>query len=176
MLGNFNVQRDVAAVRRQFADKRKQIDLAAARAINRTLTTVRSVATKEVVKRTGITPQRAVRDRLHIRKATPNYLIGEIGVERYTPNLARFAARQTKRGVSATAWGKRKVYPRTFLGNQGRTVFKRVGKSRVPIRPVWGPRMHRAFVEREVTRAMDAVARDRFRVEFRRELKVRGVT
>ena len=172
----FDVRGDIASARRQFAGKEKQINLAAARAINRALTTVRSVATKEIVKRTGIKPQRAVRDRLHIRKATPNRLIGEVGAERYTPNLARFGARQTKRGVSATAWSKRKVYPRTFIGNQGRTVFKRLGANRLPIRPVWGPRMHMAFVEREVRRAMDAVARSRFITEFRREVKLRTRT
>ena len=172
----FDVRGDIASARRQFRGKEKQINMAAARAINRAMTTVRSVATKEIARHTGITPQRAIRDRLHIRKATPNYLIGEIGAERYTPNLARFAARQTKRGVSATAWRKRKVYPRTFLGNQGRTVFKRVGKRRLPIRPVWGPKMHAAFVEREVRRAMDAVARERFRTEFRREVKLRTST
>lgn len=172
----FSVQGDIASARRQFRGKEMQINLAAARAINRAMTSVRSVATKEIAKKTGITPQRAIRDRLHIRKATPKYLIGEVGIERYTPNLARFAARQTKRGVSATAWGKRRVYPRTFLGNQGRTVFKRIGKRRLPIRAVWGPKMHAAFVEREVRRAMDAVARERFVAEFRREVRLRTGT
>lgn len=169
----FSVQGDITSARRQFTRNLKQVNLAAARAINRALTSGRSVATKEISKRSGITPQRAIRDRLHIRKATPVRLLGEIGAERYTPNLARFNPRQTKAGVTASAWGKRKVYRGTFLGNLGRTVFKRVGKARKPIKPVWGPRMHRQFVMQEVKRAIDLVARNRFVTEFRRELRVR---
>lgn len=169
----FDVRGDIAAARRQCRDKERQINLAAARAINRALESGRSVATKEISRNTGIKPQRAIRDRLHVHRAYPDKLIGEIGVERWTPNLSRFNARQTKRGVTASAWGKRKTYKGTFLGNAGRTVFKRTGKARNPIRPVWGPRLAKAFVEKQVRKALDLVARSRFVTEFRREIKRR---
>lgn len=168
-----SVQSDIAKVRLQFAGKQRQINLAASRALNRAITSVRSVATKELSKATGIRPQSAVRERLPIRKASPNKLIAEVGVEAYTPNLARFTARETRRGLSAAAWNKRKVYPRVFLGNQGRTAFKRVGKARLPIKAVHGPRLHKAFIDKAVVKAMSAVAQERFRTEFRREVKRR---
>ena len=45
-------------------------------------------------------------------------------------NLIEFTARQTKRGVSAKAWGKRKIYRGAFIGggrNSGkRLVFKKL--------------------------------------------------
>lgn len=168
-----SVQGDIASARRQFAHKRRQVDLAASRAINRALDSARSAATKVLSKRTGIKPQRAIRDRLKVHPSSPDYLIGSIGVEAHTPNLIRFNARQTKRGVSASAWGKRKVYPRTFIGNQGRTVFKRTGKSRNPIRPVYGPRLHAEAATAEVRKQMDMVARPRFKKEFAHELRRR---
>ena len=169
----FDVRTDINAVRKQFKDKEKQINLAASFALNRAISSARTVATREISKRTGIKPQSAVRDRLHLRKAKPTFLIAEIAAERYTPNLIRFNARQTKGGVSANAWGKRKRYKHTFIGNDGRTVFKRVGKARLPLKAVYGPRLAKSFVEREVTKAMDAVAATRFHTEFQREVKRR---
>lgn len=166
----FSVQSDIARVRAQIAGKDRQINLAASRAINRALDSARSAATKALSKSTGIKPQRAIRDKLRVSPADPNRLIGAIGVEAWTPNLIRFNARQTKRGVSASAWEKRKVYPRTFIGNKGRTVFKRVGKNRLPIKAVHGPRLHVESAKAEIRKAMDAVARPRFRKEFRREV------
>lgn len=173
MIPRLHVQGDIESARRQFKGKERQINLAAARAINRALESGRSVATKEIARITGIRPQRAIRDRLHLHRATPDRLIGEIGAERYTPNLMRYNARQTKKGVSASAWGKRKTYRGTFIGNQGRTVFKRTGKARNPIRPVWGPRLAKAFVETQVRKALALVARSRFATEFAREIKRR---
>lgn len=172
MIG-LTVKSDIANVRRQLAGRDKQINLAASRAINRALDSARSAATKALSKSTGIRPQRAIRDRLKVHPASPNLLIGKIGVQAYTPNLIRFNARQTKRGVSASAWGKRKVYPRTFIANKGRTVFKRVGKNRLPIKAIHGPRLHMESAKAEIRKAMDAVARPRFRKEFRREVKRR---
>lgn len=171
-----DVRTDIASVRRQFRGLEGQIDRAAARALNRAATSVRSVATKEIARESGIRPQRAVRDRLRIRKATPKYLIAEVGIGAWTPNLARFMARQVKKGVSAAAWGKRKLYPRVFLANKGRTVFKRVGKERLPIEPVFGPKIHKTFLEQKVVEAMRAIGRSRFATEFAREVKRRTGT
>jgi len=173
MLG-VSVKHDVDAVRRQFGALGRQIDLAASRALNRAISSARTVAVRELSRSTGIRPQAAIRDRLPIKKASPNRLAAEIGVHAYTPNLARFAARQTKSGVSAAAWGKRRIYRGTFLANQGRTVFKRVSKARLPIAPVHGPRLAKEFVDPAITRAMNKVAGERWRKELNHELQRRA--
>jgi hypothetical protein len=173
MIG-ITVKSDVVAVRRQFAGLGRQIDLAASRALNRAIASARTVAVRDLSRSTGIKPQAAIRDRLPIKQASPDRLAAEIGVHAYTPNLVRFAARQTRAGVSASAWGKRKVYRGTFLGNNGRTVFKRAGKARLPIKPVYGPRLAKEFVEPAVIRAMNTVAGERWRKELNHELQRRA--
>lgn len=172
MIG-LSVKHEVASLRRQFAHRSREIDLASSRALNRAISSARTVAVRDLSKATGIRPQRAIRDKLKLRNARPSRLIAEIGAIPYTPNLARFTARQTRAGVSASAWGKRKVYRGTFLGNQGRTVFKRVGKDRLPIKPVHGPRLHKHFVAKALTDAMNAVATAMWRKTLVHELKRR---
>lgn len=173
MIG-LSVKRDVSSVRAQFASLGRQLDRAAARALNRAAQAARTVAVRQISRDTGIRPQKAVRDRLPLRQAHQNRLIAEIGAQAYTPNLARFQARQTKKGVSAAAWGKRKTYRGTFIANQGRTVFKREGKARLPIKPVHGPRLAKAFVARHVTAAMNEAAGPAFRRTLKHELARRG--
>lgn len=53
-------------------------------------------------------------------------------------NLIHFGARQTKTGVSVQIkrGAGRKVIASAFIANKGRTVFRRVGKARLPIEPV----------------------------------------
>jgi hypothetical protein len=55
--------------------------------------------------------------------------------------LRDFGARQTRKGVSAMVWGKRRVFPHLFIvaPRGGGQVFARVGKGRLPITKRWGP-------------------------------------
>lgn len=48
-------------------------------------------------------------------------------------------------GVRARPWGKRRVFPRTFLG-PGMHVFVRFGKERQPIKKLWGPAIPRQVI------------------------------
>lgn len=52
-------------------------------------------------------------------------------------NVIAFGAKQTKQGVTVRIKksGGRKLIRHAFIGNQGRTVFVREGKSRLPIKP-----------------------------------------
>jgi hypothetical protein len=52
-------------------------------------------------------------------------------------HLKYFKARQTRSGVSAAPWNKRRVYSGAFIvrGKYGGQVFKRAGSSRLPIVP-----------------------------------------
>jgi hypothetical protein len=120
-------QSDIEQVAQRFsADLRKEIDKAVPTALNRVATTVRKVAAQQINKVTGLKVT-SIRKRLRLRKATRARPIAEITALPYAPNLRSFNARQVKKGVSANAWRKRKIYRGAFIGNQDRTVFIRVG-------------------------------------------------
>lgn len=125
--------------------EREVFPRAAARAINRTAQTIMSQSIREIAKRMGVR-QKDVRDVTRLNRATPSRLFAVITFRGRPLNLIRFKARQTKRGVSATPWGKRRVFPMTFIatvrGREGVFVRQKVGGRRVgrlPIRGVTGP-------------------------------------
>ena len=63
-----------------------------------------------------------------------------------TLSLKEFGARQTRAGVSAAPWNKRRVFPHTFIGPNGH-VFVREGKARLPIKKLWGPNIPKEMVK-----------------------------
>jgi hypothetical protein len=162
----FDVRADIREATKFLTDVQRQvIPAATARALDRTASNAKTVAVKTIVTETGL-PTSLVRDRLTIRGANRNRLEATLTANPAAPNLIRFNARQTKQGVSANAWRKRRVYPGTFIANQGRTVFKRVGKNRLPIKPIHGPSVPRTFIQREAQRAIEAIIAGRFVVNF----------
>jgi hypothetical protein len=171
MVMEVSVKGDVDAVLKDLGSLSLRVDIAIAQALNRTAARAKTQAVRTIAKESGI-QQKAVRDRIAIRKASSYALHAIISAEPYAPNLIRYSARQTKRGVSANAWRKRRIYPRTFIANQGRTVFKRIGKARLPIRPVYGPSIPRTFMQRVTNEAMTQAVRERFPVEFTRALNL----
>ncbi len=52
-----------------------------------------------------------------------------------------FGARQTAMGVAHSAWGRRQVARGAFV--QGGMAYKRLGKARYPIKPLFGPSIPR---------------------------------
>lgn len=65
--------------------------------------------------------------------------------------LTDFGARQTKRGVSAAPWAKRRIFPSTFFAKKlGNQVFVRTGKARLPIKKLYGPSIPREMVRDQV--------------------------
>lgn len=102
---------------------------AAARALNTTARTVRSESVRELAKLMGLA-QKVVRDRTSITRATPQRLVSEVKFKGRRLNLIRFGARQTRKGVSAAPWGKRRVFEQTFLVNLGGGKFVGVRKRR----------------------------------------------
>ena len=68
-------------------------------------------------------------------------------------NVIEFGARQTKKGVSANVWGKRKIYKGAFIGggrNSGkRLVFKKRTDNPKKIRALHGASLTREFVRQD---------------------------
>lgn len=157
-----SIQDDLHELRRTLTELQRQaIPIALPTALNRTGRQMESHGVKVVAKSMGVR-QKSVRERIHrtiARRQSPYFRFDAYGKK---VNIASFrGARQTKKGVSSSAFGRRRVYPRTFLNKSGKTAFKRVGKSRLPIRPIWGPGIRREF-ERHRTE-IEAVAVRNFR-------------
>jgi hypothetical protein len=138
------------------------------RTLNRTIRSVTTLTLRRLSAETGLT-QKRLREYVTETKADYASLSASTRVRPHTFNIASLpASRQTKRGVSSSAWGKRKVYPHTFLIQGGKTAMVRVGKARYPIRPVYGPRIHAEFVKLDDELKLEVQAR--FNATLRHEL------
>lgn len=168
-----DVRADIAKALRDVDALQRNVTRAASAALNRVGTTARAVAAREISAETGLKVSE-VKDRLPTVRANRDSLEVIITAKPWAPNLIRFAARQTKRGVSANAWRSRKVYRSTFIANKGRTVFKRTGPARLPIAPVYGPSVPRTFIRDRTTGAIRRTVAQRFPIEFDRALRALG--
>lgn len=134
------VQRQLAALRAEVGDK------ALTRAVNKTAAQGQTAMSKEIRAEFNITAAK-VKEKLFVRKASFNG--GRIGIQaelyskdksgrRRAINLINFGARMTKRGLSVKIkkQGGRTIVPQGFIGNTGRTTFKRTGPKRLPIAPL----------------------------------------
>lgn len=169
---DFSVKVDLAPLEAALRDVPRLAEVAAARALNRVATTARAQASRAISAETGLKVNE-VRDHLSLspaRTSSGGETVVTITVPPWAPNLIRFTARQTKAGVSANAWRTRKVYRGTFIANKGRTVFKRVGKARLPIEPVHGPSIPRQFIKGYAMDAIRNTMAERYGIEFERAM------
>ena len=133
----------------------KNIGSALARALNHTGDKARTQVARALVKQTGV-KYGAVRKVLSTRLASRSTLVYRIiGAGGYI-SLKEFDARQTSKGVSAAPWGKRRVFPHTFIvASLGGHVFERKGHQRLPIRKLWGPAIPKEMLKDQSRRAFE---------------------
>jgi len=90
-------------------------------------------------------------------------------------NVIEFGARQTKRGVSAKAWGKRKIYRGAFIGggrNSGkRLVFKKLKDNPKRIEALHGPSLPREFHRQDMESIFKKKIKNRFPILFKRAVE-----
>ncbi len=150
---------------------RQVIPKATVMGLNKGITNVRTQVVRRVSKTTGI-KQKHLRQLITVSKA--GKVKGPVAVfalrEKY-PNLIRFNARKVKLGVSATAWGFRKIYEGAFIGNKGRTVFARETKKNLPIEALPGPSAAVQMVREKIDEAVAAIGIDKFNAEFQRQIQ-----
>lgn len=167
------VMSQLSGLKGQLADK------VLARAVNRTIDLAKTAMNREI-RSTFNVKAAYVRDRLYVRKAT--HKAGRVAIEaeltasgryrgRRSANVIAFGARQVGKGVSVLIkrGSKRKVIRGAFIGNKGRTVFHRVGRARLPIKPVQTIDIPQMFNTRKVNAAVVRVIHQRFPEVFRRE-------
>jgi hypothetical protein len=129
-------------------------------------------AARKVAKAGGIKSGTA-RKQFWLQRATPATLEANVRASGRAIPLIEFQARQTARGVTANAWGSRKVYPGTFIATMKtgyRGVFSRVGKDRFPIDHKWGPSVPSLMAQDAVRDAVEAHATTQLQTNIGRQL------
>jgi len=90
-------------------------------------------------------------------------------------NVIEFGARQTKRGVSAKVWGKRKIYRGAFIGggrNSGkRLVFKKLKDNPKRIEALHGASLPREFHRQDMESIFKKKIKTRFPILFKRAVE-----
>lgn len=137
-----NIESDVRRVMRDLdAMERLVMPKALNRSMNRIGQSADTIIRRGVAKEAGIT-QKALKKRGYFSRIKSNLrtLTFTIKVRWGAIPLKDFNPRQTKKGVTAKAWGKRKVYDGAFIVDKlGRHVFVRETKKRLPIKKLYGP-------------------------------------
>lgn len=128
---------------------------AIAKALDEVGNKTKTIVTRTVAKQAGVKYGRAksiLRARQAMGVGMGSY---EIVARDVTMSLKEFEPRRTAKGVSARPWGKRRVFPHTFMGPNGH-VFVRRGKSRLPIHKLFGPAIPKEMVKDETERVFYA--------------------
>lgn len=165
-----DVVRDLGAVNDLVIDK------AIVRTLNRVITSCKGAGVKAMAKDMGL-KQKTIRPKLTLHKASRFQQEAQIVPARKWFRLVHFDAVQTAAGVSANAWGARKIYPGTFLANvaagAGRTegVFVRKTAERLPIRQLYGPGISQTFARPHILKVLENKADERFEKEMEANLR-----
>ncbi len=170
----FSVKHDLNRALRELSNHPAVIK-AANRALNRTGDQVQTRVVRDLAQQTGL-KQKDIRAALIRVRAQWTRLLTSLTASGRTLNLIRFGARQTRAGVSANAWGQRRIYPHTFIANRGRTVFRRavIGGKRVrrlPIVPVHGPSIPREMAREAIRQAVEQTVHEQWPKNFQHELE-----
>ena len=89
-------------------------------------------------------------------------------------NVIEFGARQTKKGVSAKVWGKRRVYKHAFIGsgkNSGKQlVFGKSKRNPKKLKALHGASLPREFHREDMAKIFNKKIKTRFPILFKRAL------
>jgi len=90
-------------------------------------------------------------------------------------NVIEFSARQTKKGVSAKVWGKRRVYKHAFIGsgkNSGKQlVFWKSKRNPKKLKALHGASLPREFHRGDMEKIFNKKIKTRFPILFKRALE-----
>ena len=160
-----DVRPDFRAIDRQLGQLQAGIqDRVIAAAINKTTDKARAEMTRQITAEFNI-KAKDIRAQLKVRRAAAKgaMLVAELEAMsklggRRSLNVIHFAARQTAKGVTVKVKrsGGRKLIPGAWIGNDGRTVFERKGKKRLPIKPVQTIDVPQMFNTKRLNRAVVA--------------------
>lgn len=174
MAVRFNMAAEARRVQRtiqRYGDKvAKQ---ALPRAMNKTATTVRSRGVKKIATEMG-TVQRTVRKVTRIDRASVARPYSAIIWTGRPLTLIEFNARQTRRGVTAKAWGQRKLYRGGFIARMptGKVqTVARKGRARLPLKTLYGPSVPRTAARDDVRRILVLATKERMPIEMKAAIR-----
>jgi hypothetical protein len=165
---------------RVLATLEKQVmPTATARALNLVATKMRTGQVRSISEEMGV-QQKVVRTRTKLTKATPKRQQALLEFRGRAFNLIEFKARQTKRGVTASPWGKRRLIPHAFIATMpqgGRIVVirRKRGETRVPRLPIdaWlGPGIAKTAAAENMQRQRVQLMQDVYPKEVERQLEL----
>ena len=161
---------------------RKYVQKAMVTALNKVGAEVVTQAKRELKDATGlkagVVGKKIKKDKA--RKGDETY---SIHIKSRYLNVIEFGARQTKKGVSAKVWAKRKVYRGAFIGsgrNSGKQlVFKKRKNAPKRIEALHGASLPREFERQDMAKIFNKKIKTRFPILFKRAvefhmLKTRG--
>ncbi len=141
-------------------------------ALNKVGAEVATQAKKELAGATGLKAG-VVAKKIKKDKARRNDETYSIFIKSRYLNLIEFNAKQTKRGVSAKAWGNTKIYRGAFIGrgqdSGKKLVFKKVRGSK-QIKAVHGASLPREFERQDMESIFNKKIKTRFPILFKRAL------
>ena len=171
---DIDVKGDVKQVERWLNNtQRKKLPRAVSRALNKTVASARTEVKKPLAEQMGAKVS-LVNDVIQIKKASPRYLVAEMVATGRPVSLHRFKrTSQAEAGVKSGAWGKSRVYSKSFLKGRGkkRGAYVRTSKKRYPIKRLWGPSVPKTFRSQAIRRINQRNARLVFAREMNRQLR-----
>ena len=151
---------------------RKYVQKAMVTALNKVGAEVVTQAKRELKEATGLKKGRVAKT-LKWNKATKNDETFSFLVKGRRLNLVEFKARQTKKGISAEAWGKRKIYKGAFIGsgrNSGKQLVFKKSRRKKGIEAVHGASLPREFERQNMAKIFNKTINKRFPILFKRAL------
>ena len=153
---------------------RKYVQKAMVTALNKVGAEVFTQAKKELAGATGL-KQKVVNKGISKDKARRGDEEYSIFIKSRYKNVIEFGARQTKSGVSANVWGKRKIYRGAFIGggrNSGkRLVLKKLKDDPKRIEALHGASLPREFHRQDMESIFKKKIKTRFPILFKRALE-----
>ena len=159
------------------------VDKAAARSINRTASKIQTISRREVAKKVGLPIKRFKRNLSVSVKANKNKLFAQVKaqgkelnlIEWVTPGKKKVGAFRKKKGVISKPYRRKQEFPGAFIG-KGKTsgkllVFRRRDKKGTKIKAMYGPSIPKTFIQKEIVKSMQKVARETWKKEFSHNLK-----
>lgn len=175
-----NFEKDFKRVQRELGELgRKIIPRAANSALNKTATQARTAAVKELKQEIGESSGLSAggfRKSIELHRSNLRTLMATLTASGRPLPLIHFGARQTKKGVTAKAWNKRKRYPGTFIAkmpNGKKGVFKRASRKRLPVKQLFGPSIPKAFIEQRTQKSLRRSIDVNWPKNFNHEIKYR---
>jgi len=153
---------------------RKYVQKAMVTALNKVGAEVVTQAKRELKDATGlkagVVGKKIKKDKA--RKGDETY---SIHIKSRCLNVIEFGARQTKKGVSAKVWGKRKIYRGAFIGsgrNSGKQlVFKKSKRNPKRIEALHGASLPREFHRQDMEKIFKKKIKTRFPILFKRAVE-----